>query len=443
VPFLGLHSPDEVYHVTVMPCYDKKLEASRTDFYNAQYATRDVDCVLTTGELLLLAQEHGVDLSLPVPDEDISPSPSSASVTPVLPDLLNPPGSSSGSYLYSLILAVARTHPHPLTLESKTVRSADYVEYVLRDTSSGGPPVFRGATCYGFRNLQNVVRRVGRAAGVQVGRGAAGRLAGGLRSGAANRTANGAGAAYDYVEVMACPGGCVGGGGQLRPPEGKTAGSTGTIGAEGFARVWVADGVVGNDGGTGLGGDNTSSKTGTTTAFATDREAPWSSRAWTREVERAYWGGGPAPALELELGHAMLPTPPASPKVRSGLSEGILGGTSSTESECGTHGGGGGGGEGITSPCPCQGLLADRNVERNDDDDVIDVEALVKRALGELCAPVGLKLEKAAADGTTPGPGRDFSTARMDDVAEARRRAYFRTQYRAVESEVVGLGVKW
>lgn len=428
-----------------MPCYDKKLEASRSDFYNAQYATRDVDCVLTTGELLLLAQEHGVDLSLPVPDEDISPSPSSASATPVLPDLLTPPGSSSGSYLYSLILAVARTHPHPLTLESKTVRSADYVEYVLRDTSSGGPPVFRGATCYGFRNLQNVVRRVGRAAGVQVGRGAAGRLAGGLRSsGAANRTANGgAGAAYDYVEVMACPGGCVGGGGQLRPPEMKTAGNMGTIDAEGFARVWVADGVVGNDGGTGQGqgGDNTTSKTGTTTASAADREAPWSSRAWTREVERAYWGGGPAPALE--LGHAMLPTPPASPKVRSGLSEGILlGGTSSTESECGTHGGGGGG-EGITSPYPSQGLLAaDRNGEQ-DDDDVVDVEALVERALEELCAPVRLKLEKKAADGTTPGPGRDFWTARMDDVAEARRRGYFRTQYRAVESEVVGLGVKW
>jgi len=423
-----------------MPCYDKKLEASRSDFYNAQYATRDVDCVLTTGELLLLAQEHGVDLSLPVPDEDISPSPSSASATPVLPDLLNPPGSSSGSYLYSLMLAVARTHPRPLTLESKTVRSADYVEYVLRDTSSGGPPAFRGATCYGFRNLQNVVRRVGRAAGVQVGRGAAGRLAGGLRSGAVNGTANGAGAGatYDYVEVMACPGGCVGGGGQLRPPERKTAGSStaGTIDAEGFARVWGADGVVEkNDGGFGFG----QTGTGTTTASATtDRveEAPWSSRAWTREVERAYWGGGPASALELELelGHAiMLPTPPASPKVRNGLSEGILGGgTSSAESERGTHGGGG-----IASPC--RGLLADR------DDVVVDVEALVERALGELCAPVGLKLEKLekAADGTTPGPGRDLWTARMDDVAEARRRAYFRTQYRAVESEVVGLGVKW
>ena len=37
-----------------MPCYDKKLEASRQDFYNDIYSTRDVDCVITTGELELL-----------------------------------------------------------------------------------------------------------------------------------------------------------------------------------------------------------------------------------------------------------------------------------------------------------------------------------------------------------------------------------------------------
>lgn len=109
-------------------------------------------------------------------------------------------------------------------LESKTVRTADYVEYALRDSSSDAPVFRRAMQCYGFRNLQNVVRRVGCAAGVQVGRGAAGRLAGGLRG--ANRSTNGVvgtGTAYDYVEVMACPGGCIGGGGQLRPPERKTA----------------------------------------------------------------------------------------------------------------------------------------------------------------------------------------------------------------------------
>lgn len=43
------NSPDQIYHVTVMPCYDKKLEASRDDFYQDIYRTRDVDCVITSG----------------------------------------------------------------------------------------------------------------------------------------------------------------------------------------------------------------------------------------------------------------------------------------------------------------------------------------------------------------------------------------------------------
>jgi iron only hydrogenase large subunit-like protein len=47
-PSLGVSS-DRVYHVTVMPCYDKKLEASREDFYNDICKTRDVDCVISTG----------------------------------------------------------------------------------------------------------------------------------------------------------------------------------------------------------------------------------------------------------------------------------------------------------------------------------------------------------------------------------------------------------
>lgn len=43
-------SPDQVYHVTLMPCYDKKLEASREDFYNKLKETRDVDCVITSSK---------------------------------------------------------------------------------------------------------------------------------------------------------------------------------------------------------------------------------------------------------------------------------------------------------------------------------------------------------------------------------------------------------
>lgn len=39
-----------IYHATVMPCYDKKLEASRDDFYSEVNASRDVDCVITSSK---------------------------------------------------------------------------------------------------------------------------------------------------------------------------------------------------------------------------------------------------------------------------------------------------------------------------------------------------------------------------------------------------------
>ena len=50
---------DNIYHCAIMPCYDKKLEASRDDFYNDILKTRDVDCVLTSVEILdIIAQEN-------------------------------------------------------------------------------------------------------------------------------------------------------------------------------------------------------------------------------------------------------------------------------------------------------------------------------------------------------------------------------------------------
>lgn len=45
---LSNFSGDQIYHVSVMPCYDKKLEASREDFFDEAIQSRDVDCVITS-----------------------------------------------------------------------------------------------------------------------------------------------------------------------------------------------------------------------------------------------------------------------------------------------------------------------------------------------------------------------------------------------------------
>ncbi|KAI0743903.1 iron hydrogenase [Daedaleopsis nitida] len=359
-------TPDQIYHVTVMPCYDKKLEASRQDFYNEAYATRDVDCVITTGELQLLMHEKGWDLSIPVSDENVprlSPAVGSdaASADPfAFPELLMHSGTSSGSYLHSLISTLVSSSPNPAALEltTKAVRTADYEEYTLANKETGRV-VFRGAKCYGFRNLQNVVRKVGREAGIQVGRGAAGRLAGaGLRArGRAVR--KGAGAedekGYDYVEVMACPSGCVNGGGQLRPAQQDQAQTD----AEGFARDWSGSGVR-------LDAEES--------LPAAPISAKWGDREWTKKVEGAYW--------------RTLPTPPPTP--------------------------------------PAEGCASGAEPSF--------------RSADALAARVLERMTKAAH---VDGEGRVEWTTKLDDEAEERRQRLFRTQYRAVESEVVGLAVKW
>ncbi|THH27732.1 hypothetical protein EUX98_g6462, partial [Antrodiella citrinella] len=165
-------TPDQIYHVSVMPCYDKKLEASRSDFYNEAYATRDVDCVITTGELDLLMREKGWDLSIPVPGEDddrpspparrsgntindgpsasaahdttdydthrtftsapsesprSSPPPAFPTINTAIPELITHPGTSSGSYLHSLVALLHASSPVPLALTVRPVRaSPDY-----------------------------------------------------------------------------------------------------------------------------------------------------------------------------------------------------------------------------------------------------------------------------------------------------------------------------
>ncbi|KXN90594.1 Cytosolic Fe-S cluster assembly factor NAR1 [Leucoagaricus sp. SymC.cos] len=226
--------PNEIYHVSVMPCYDKKLEASRQDFFDEIFQSREVDCVVTTGELELMMKELGWDLrtaALQPLTGTTSPSPSipikKSSIKDLptidIPELLTHPGTSSGSYLHAIIHHFISTSPVPLTLSVKAIRNADYEEYILCESSDDGTPrkiVFKGVKCYGFRNLQNVVRKVGRQRGN-----------------------------FDYVEVMACPGGCVNGGGQLRPPTIQTpptslSTSSGDVDAEGYKRDWDGEGVA-------------------------------------------------------------------------------------------------------------------------------------------------------------------------------------------------------
>ena len=318
--------PDQVYHVTAMPCYDKKLEASRSDFYNSVHSTRDTDCVLTTGELDLLLQDLRFDPLIPCSLETTSSRQPSAALddrsSAPWPELLNHAGSSSGSYLSTIITHMSSNHQNPTRVITREIRgSADNVEYLLEDTVTG-EVIFKGSKCYGFRNLQNLVRKVGKETGIGKGAKGAGKLSAAVaarrrkaRTGTggtgelstpATGTATPTPAAtngeptneslnlklamgrdekkLDFVEVMACPSGCVNGGGQMKPVSAKRkAEMVVVVDEEGYERPIADEGVD--------------------TGPMVEEEMRWSTKDWVAKVEEIYWSG--------------LPTPPGSPSLES------------------------------------------------------------------------------------------------------------------------------
>ncbi|KFP72721.1 Cytosolic Fe-S cluster assembly factor NARFL, partial [Acanthisitta chloris] len=174
-------SPDQIYHVTVMPCYDKKLEASRPDFFNQEYQTRDVDCVITTGEVLKLLEQEGV--SLP----DVAPASLDTMFrNAAAEELSTHSGGGSGGYLEHIYKHAAKElfGIQVDTIEYKPLKNKDFQEVTLeRD----GVVLLHFALAYGFRNIQNLVQKLKRGK-----------------------------SPYHYVEVMACPSGCLNGGGQIK-----------------------------------------------------------------------------------------------------------------------------------------------------------------------------------------------------------------------------------
>uniref|UniRef100_A0A673WNI5 Nuclear prelamin A recognition factor-like protein n=1 Tax=Salmo trutta TaxID=8032 RepID=A0A673WNI5_SALTR len=102
-------------------------------------------------------------------------------------ELLGHAGSGSGGYLHHVFTHAARQlfGEEVKELTYKTLKNKDFQEVTLeRD----GVVVLRFAATYGFRNIQNLVQKLKRGK-----------------------------SSYHFVEVMACPSGCLNGGGQVKP----------------------------------------------------------------------------------------------------------------------------------------------------------------------------------------------------------------------------------
>lgn len=213
--------PDQIWHVSIMPCFDKKLEASReelTDIYwrppsgnPPVQPVRDVDCVITAREVLMLADTRGISF----PALPRTPISRPAFPDPTFSSFLFPEhrrkqafeAGTSGGYLHHILQTQLTLDPSS-ALKTTRGRNADVVEYAITSPNHE-QPTFKAARYYGFRNIQNLVRKLKPQKKSRLPGGRPGARAGAAGGGAA-------GMDYAYVEVMACPGGCTNGGGQIK-----------------------------------------------------------------------------------------------------------------------------------------------------------------------------------------------------------------------------------
>ena len=185
--------PKNVCHVSLMPCFDKKLEASREDFADDDTGVKDVDLVVTTVEVEEMLHDRGVNL-LDLNRSKIDDLFGSRGEAPFSASNY---GSGSGGYANDLFVhAVKEIHGEtidPGHVKYGTIRNADFSETYFK--AEKGETLLRFGIANGFRNIQNLVQKLKRSKG---------------------------GGDFDFVEVMACPAGCLNGGAQARPQQDMT-----------------------------------------------------------------------------------------------------------------------------------------------------------------------------------------------------------------------------
>ena len=167
--------PARIFCISLMPCVAKKQECA-LPVMNDAHAGQDVDVVLTTREVdRLLRAEHIVPAELPEEDFDM------------------PLGIGTGAgVIFGATGGVMEA----------ALRSA----YYLATGSNPDPDAFRAVRgMEGWRESEFMLGDTKLKIAVAHGLGNARKLIEALRKGEVS---------YDFVEVMACPGGCAGGGGQ-------------------------------------------------------------------------------------------------------------------------------------------------------------------------------------------------------------------------------------
>ena len=169
--------PATIYSVSIMPCTAKKFEAQRDELKDSGY--QDVDVSLTTRELARMLREIGVDWEN-LPDEDYDA----------------PMGLSTGAAVIfgatgGVMEAAVRTVYEVITKEPMpniNLTPVRGMEGIKEATLKVGDLDVKVAVAHTLGNARKLLDKI--------------------RAGEAD---------YHFIEVMCCPGGCIGGGGQPIP----------------------------------------------------------------------------------------------------------------------------------------------------------------------------------------------------------------------------------
>ncbi len=166
--------PLKIISVSIMPCTAKKIESQRPEMEDSGF--RDVDYVLTTREFARMIKDAGIDFST-LPDEKVDE----------LMGIYTGAGTifgATGGMMEAAIRTVYKfvTGKELENLDIKPVRGMDGVKSDAVDVDGLEVKV---AVAHGLGNARKLLDEI--------------------RAGKSS---------YHFIEIMACPGGCVGGGGQ-------------------------------------------------------------------------------------------------------------------------------------------------------------------------------------------------------------------------------------
>ncbi len=171
-------NPEDMVTLSIMPCVAKKGEANM-ELFAGEYAGHDVDIVLTTRELTRMMRSAYIEAET-LKDRECDPLMKEWTGAGVI---FGATGGVMEAALRSAHYLVTGQNPEPDAF--KIVRSPGMDTSVIEAEVQIGAAKVRAAVVSGLGNTRKLIDQI--------------------ESGKVH---------YDFVEVMACPGGCVGGGGQ-------------------------------------------------------------------------------------------------------------------------------------------------------------------------------------------------------------------------------------